>query len=68
MSGILLKHGNDVEGMRLLARIGLEMEVPDDAEVLLEAALVLAPDYHAARHDYARALLQRRKHVQAIED
>ena len=30
----LLKHGNHVEGMRLLARIGLEMEVPDDAEVL----------------------------------
>ena len=47
----LLKHGNHVEGMRLLARIGLEMEVPDDAEVLLETTLALAPDYHAARHE-----------------
>ena len=64
----LLKHGNHVEGMRLLARIGLAMDVPDDAELLLEAVLAMAPDYHAARHDYARALLQRRKHVQAIEE
>jgi len=64
----LLKHGNHVEGMRLLARIGLEMDVPDDAETLLEAVLALAPDYQAARHDYARALLQRRKHRQAMAE
>jgi tetratricopeptide (TPR) repeat protein len=64
----LLKHGDHVEAMRLLARIGLELDVADDAELLLAAVLELAPDYHAARHDYARALLQRRKHVQAIEE
>jgi len=42
--------------------------VPDDAEFLLEAVLVLAPDYQAARHDYARALLQRHKHARAVEE
>ena len=64
----LLKHGNHVEGMRLLARIGLELDVLDDAELLLEAVMELAPDYRAARHDYARALLQRHKHAQAIAE
>ena len=41
----LLKHGNHIEAMRLLARIGMEREVLDDAELLLEAVLQLAPDY-----------------------
>lgn len=63
----LLKHGNDVEAMRLLARIGLELDVLDDAEFLLESVLDLAPDYRAARYDYARTLLKRHRHVQALE-
>jgi tetratricopeptide (TPR) repeat protein len=62
----LLKHGDDVEAMRLLARIGLAHEVFDDAETLLEAVLTMAPDYRAARYDYAMALLRRHKHVQSI--
>jgi tetratricopeptide (TPR) repeat protein len=64
----LLKHGNHVEAMRLLARIGLEQDVLDDAETLLEAVLALAPDYRAARYDYAMALLRRHKHVQSIAE
>jgi len=64
----LLKHGNHVEGMRLLARIGLQLDVLDDAEVLLEALLKLAPDYRAARHDYALALLRRHKPQQAAAE
>jgi tetratricopeptide (TPR) repeat protein len=64
----LLEHGNHVEAMRLLARIGLQQEVLDDAETLLEAVLTLAPDYRAARYDYAMALLRRHKHVQAIAE
>ena len=51
--------------MRLLARIGLERDVPDDAELLLEAVLKLTPDYHAARLDYARALYKRQKYLQS---
>src|SRR6266403_5336012 len=64
----LLEHGNHVEAMRLLARIGLQQEVLDDAETLLEAVLTLAPDYRAARYDYAMALLRRHKHVQAVAE
>lgn len=56
---------DDIEGMRLLARIGIELDVLDDAEFLLESALMLAPDYHAARYDYAVVLLKRHKHVRA---
>ena len=62
----LLQHGNHIEAMRLLARIGLAHDVLDDADILLEAVLQLAPDYRAARYDYAIALLRRHKHAQAI--
>ncbi|GAC1675672.1 MAG: tetratricopeptide repeat-containing sulfotransferase family protein [Steroidobacteraceae bacterium] len=64
----LLKHGNHIEGMRLLARIGLAHDVLDDADVLLEAVLELAPDYRAARYDYAIALLRRHKHEQCMAE
>jgi tetratricopeptide (TPR) repeat protein len=64
----LLKHGNQVEAMRLLARIGIARDVLDDAELLLEAVLELAPDYRAARHDYAGVLLERHKHQRAREE
>ena len=64
----LLKHGNHIEAMRLLARIGIERGVLDDAELLLEAVLELEPDYRAARHDYARALLERHKYARARQE
>src|SRR6202051_4036142 len=64
----LLKHGNHVEAMRLLARIGLAHDVLDDADTLLEAVLAIAPDYRAARYEYAIALLRRHKHAQSIAE
>jgi tetratricopeptide (TPR) repeat protein len=64
----LLKSGNDVEAMRLLARIGLKRDVLDDAETLLEAVLKIAPDYRAARYDYACVLLERHLHRHACEE
>ena len=64
----LLTHGNHIDGMRLLAQIGMKLDVVDDAELLLEQVLVLAPDYHAARYEYALALLNRHKHVRAREE
>jgi tetratricopeptide (TPR) repeat protein len=64
----LLTHGNHVEGMRLLAKIGMKLDVLDDAEFLLESVMILAPDYQAARYDYAIALLARHKHVRALEE
>jgi tetratricopeptide (TPR) repeat protein len=64
----LLAHGNHIEAMRLLAQIGMKLDVMDDAEFLLENVLVLAPDYHAARYEYAVVLLGRHKHVRAREE
>jgi tetratricopeptide (TPR) repeat protein len=64
----LLKHGDHVEAMRLLAKIGMKLEVLDDAEILLEAVLQIAPEYQAARHDYAMVLVQRHKHAQALTE
>ena len=62
----LLRNGDHVEAMRLLARIGVAREVLDDAEVLLAAALTMAPDYIELRRDYACVLLDRHKHAEAI--
>jgi tetratricopeptide (TPR) repeat protein len=63
----LIENGDHIEGMRLLAQIGMKLDVLDDAELLLESVLELAPDYRAARFDYAQLLLQRHKHVKARE-
>ena len=63
----LLEHGDHIEGMRLLAQIGMKLDVLDDAELLLESVLEKAPDYRPARYDYAQVLLQRHKHRQARE-
>jgi tetratricopeptide (TPR) repeat protein len=63
----LLEHGDQPEAMRLLAKIGIAHEIFDDAEILLAAVLTLAPDYRAARYDYAHTLAQRHKYLQARE-
>jgi tetratricopeptide (TPR) repeat protein len=54
----LLKHGDHLEGMRLLARIGIAHKVYDDAELLLAAVLERAPGYRVARQEYAGVLLE----------
>jgi tetratricopeptide (TPR) repeat protein len=64
----LQTQGDHVEAMRLLAQIGMKLDVLDDAEFLLEGVLVLAPDYHLARYDYVQVLLQRHRNVQALEE
>jgi tetratricopeptide (TPR) repeat protein len=63
----LVKHGHHIEAMRLLARIGIERDVLDDAQLLLEAVLDLAPDYHAARFEYAQVLIKRHLYQRAQE-
>jgi tetratricopeptide (TPR) repeat protein len=61
----LLEHGDHIEGMRLLARIGIKLGILDDAELLLQAVLHLAPDYRAARYDYVRVLLDQQRPLKA---
>jgi tetratricopeptide (TPR) repeat protein len=61
----LLRHGHHIEAMRLLARIGIERDVLDDAQLLLEGVLDLAPDYDAARFEYAQVLVKRHSYQPA---
>ena len=63
----LTQHPEHVEGMRLLARIGMKVDVLDDAEFLLEHDLQFSPDYDAARYDYAEVLTARHKHQEALQ-
>ncbi|WP_010186686.1 tetratricopeptide repeat-containing sulfotransferase family protein [Sphingomonas sp. PAMC 26605] len=57
----LVEHGDQIEAMRLLAKIALAREVLDDAELLLASVLDLAPDHAPARREYAQCLVQRHK-------
>jgi len=64
----LAAHPKDIEAMRLLAQIGMQLDILDDAEFLLESVLVFAPDYHIARYDYAQVLSKRHKHAAAVAE
>ena len=61
----LLQHGDHVEAMRLLAKIGMSRQVYDDAELLFKALLELAPDYRTARAEYAEVLIELHKYQHA---
>jgi tetratricopeptide (TPR) repeat protein len=61
----LLQHGDHIEAMRLLAGIGTARKVFDDAELLLAAVLERAPNYRAARQDYAGVLVELHKYAEA---
>jgi tetratricopeptide (TPR) repeat protein len=61
----LLKHGDHIEAMRLLARIGIAHKVYFDAEVLLAALLERAPDYRMARQEYALVLVELHRYQEA---
>ncbi len=58
----------DVEAMRLLARIGIKLDILDDAEFLLESVLAFSPGYHLARHEYVHVLLQRHRNAKALDE
>jgi tetratricopeptide (TPR) repeat protein len=61
----LIQHGNHPDAMRLLARIAMAKDVLDDAETLLAGVVALAPDYVAARFNYAQVLSKRHKYGDA---
>jgi tetratricopeptide (TPR) repeat protein len=63
----LRKVPQHVEGMRLLADIGMRLGVLDDAEFLLESALKFEPDNTRVRIDYVQALRKRQKFAAALE-
>ena len=57
-----------VEGMRLLAQIGIKLGILDDAEFLLESARVFEPANVQVRLDYIDALRRRQKFGSAREE
>jgi len=58
----------DVEGMRLLAKIGIKLGILDDAEFLLESAVAFSPDDVQLRFDYIDALRRRQKFATAKDE
>jgi len=63
----LRKVPHHVEGMRLLADIGMRLGVLDDAELLLDSASKLAPDNIPVRIDLIQVLRKRQKFEHALE-
>ncbi len=62
----LQRHRHHPEAMRLLALLGMELGVLDDADFVLESCLELYPDFHQARLDYIRVLQKRQKFSRAL--
>jgi tetratricopeptide (TPR) repeat protein len=59
--------GHHVEAIRFLAEIGGKFNSFDEAEFLLESALVLEPDNSGAHMDYVNVLNKRQKFDMALE-
>jgi len=64
----LQKAPQHVEGMRVLADIGIKLGVLDDAEFLLESAALIAPDHAQVRIDYIEVLRKRQRFETALEE
>lgn len=61
----LKKIPHHVEGMRLLADIGMRLGILEDAELLLHSASLLAPQNIPVHIDYIQVLRKRQQHVKA---
>ncbi|HBO13748.1 MAG TPA: hypothetical protein DD491_13250 [Halieaceae bacterium] len=64
----LLEAPQHVEGMRLLAEIGVRLGALEEAEFLLESAAAFEPGNLPARIDYVRVLGRRQKFARAREE
>ena len=57
----LQRHPKNIEGMRLLADLGVKTNVLDDAEFVLESALIYEPNNTLVRFDYMNVLYKRQR-------
>ncbi|MGB7372618.1 tetratricopeptide repeat-containing sulfotransferase family protein [Pontixanthobacter sp.] len=64
----LRQNPKHVEGMRLLAQIGIKLGILDDAEFLLDSARSFEPDNIQVRLDYIDALRRRQKFAEAKQE
>ena len=60
------KNPRHIEGMRLLADIGVRLGVLEDAEFLLESAVEFSPSSTKARMDYIQVLRKQQKYHEAL--
>jgi len=63
----LQEHPHDIEAMRLLANIGRDLNIYEDAEFLLESALLFDPDNAMIKYDYINILTKRQKYGEALK-
>jgi len=63
----LQDHPHDIEAMRLLANIGRDLNIYEDAEFLLESALLFDPDNAMIKYDYINILTKRQKYGEALK-
>jgi len=63
----LKNNPHDIEAMRLLAKIGKELHVYDDAEFLLESCLIFDKENIDVAIDYIDVLIKRQKYAKALE-
>ncbi len=62
------QHPRDVSAIRLLAEIAIRHNIFDDAQELLERCLLLAPDFHLARVNYAHTLAKQERCQRALAE
>ncbi len=62
----LKKAPTDVAAIRMLAEVAARLSLHEDAENLLGRCLELAPDFHAARQNYALILHRANKPAEAL--
>ena len=63
----LQKQPHHIEAMRLLAELGMKLQILDDAEFLLESCVEFSPNHQRARLDYVQVLHKRQKFKKALE-
>ena len=63
----LKRRPHDVDAIRLLAEIGINLGVLDESINLLERCLELAPDFHIARANFVTALARHQEFAKALE-
>ncbi|MEP4148679.1 MAG: sulfotransferase [Halioglobus sp.] len=64
----LQQNPKNIEGMRLLAELGLRLGVLEDAEFLLESAAEFEPDNIRVRLDYVQVLQKRQRFAHAHDE
>lgn len=63
----LTEHPKHAEAMRLLASVGSQLQILDDAEFLLESCVEFEPTFNGARLDYVMVLHKRQKFQKSLE-